>query len=178
MRTLIISLLVCLTITASAQQVEDYFVSSANFYLQDNTELALKTVGKGLDKFPNDPKLMELKKKIEEQQDSDKQKGKDKEGEEEQENSKQNPEDNDGQQESGQEDGRNRGEEGTGSSDENPLNARGEEESENLRDQGERLQKQRYDNILKALENQEQETQRRLMLGKSKSKLGRKQKDW
>ena len=178
MRNFIIFLMFFATNSVCAQQVGDYFVPSANHYLQDETKEALATVNEGLSKFPNDKKLQELKKKIEEQQQDDQKKGEQKKGEDQKENSDQSPEDSESQQKSGQQDGRNKGEDGSGSSDETPLNKEGKEDSQNSKDQGERLQKQRYDNILKALENQEQDTQRRLMMGKSKSKFGRKQKDW
>ncbi|MDG4950472.1 hypothetical protein NLM59_06020 [Weeksellaceae bacterium KMM 9724] len=178
MRTLIILLMIFSSMAVYGQNVDDFFVPSANYYLQDKTEDALDKVNQGLEAHPNNKKLLELKKKIEEQKERDKERGKNNEGKEQDDNAKQNPEENNSQQDSPQDDGRNRGEDGTGSSQEDPMNADGEEPSENIKDQGERLQKERYDNILKALENQEQDTQRRLMMGNSKSKLGRKQKDW
>ena len=162
----------------SAQSVDEFFVASANHYINSQNQEALDKVNKGLSQFPENQKLSELKRKIEEQQNQEQQQGENEKGQDQNEETEQNPDDNDNQQESGQQDGRNQGEQGTGSSDENPLENEGEENSQNNQNQGERLQQQRYDNILKALETQEQNTQRRLMMGKSKAKSGRNQKDW
>lgn len=178
MKPVIIFLFFIVSGMLAAQSASEYFNNSAYAYVQSKNEDALKTVNEGLDKFPGDKKLTELKKKIEEQQENDQQQSENGENKEQDQNSNQNPEDNDSQQQSGQQDGRNEGEQGTGNSDEDPLNADGKENAQNNRDQGQRLQQQRYDNILEALKNQEQNTQRRLMMGKSKSKFGRKQKDW
>lgn len=178
MRSLIISCILLFSLPVLGQNVADYFVPSANHYLQNQNKEALEVVKEGLEKLPNNKKLLELKKKIEEQQEKNKEQGDTKEGDQPDQDAEKSADKSDTEQESAQNDGRNKGEQGTGSSDKDPLEAEGEEPSDNVQDQGERLQKQRYDNILKALENQEQETQRRLMMGDSKSKLGRKQKDW
>ena len=162
----------------SAQSAADYFNDSAFSYINSQNDDALTKVDEGLKKYPSDKKLQELKKKIQEQKDYDSQKGDNQDKSSQDQNSKQDPEENDSPQKSGQQDGRNEGQEGSGSSNEDPLNAEGKENAQNNRDQGQRLQQQRYDQILKAIENQEQSTQRRLMMGKTKSQLGRKQKDW
>lgn len=161
---------------AFSQNAEDYFVTSANSYLQNQTQKALDLVEQGLEEFPEDRKLQELKKKIEEQQEGEGEGGENNQGNDEQ--AKDNPEETDSPQESGDPDGRNQGEQGTGSSDENPLDAIGDEDSENVEDQGKRFRNQRHENLLKALKNQEQDIQRRLLMGEAKSRAGRKQKDW
>ena len=62
MRSFIIFLMLSATISVNAQQVDDYFVPSANQYLQDQTQEALETVNEGLKFFPYNKKLEELKK--------------------------------------------------------------------------------------------------------------------
>ena len=161
-----------------AQSADQYFNASAYAYVQNDNDYALTAVNEGLGKYPSNKKLQELKKKIEEQKENEQQQRQQGENQEQDQNSEKNPDESNSEQQSGQQDGRNEGQEGTGSSDEDPLNAEGKENAQNNRNQGERLQQQRYDNILKALENQEQNTKRRLMMGQSKSKFGRKQKDW
>lgn len=178
MKTFISYILLFLTALSFAQNAEDYFVASANSYLQNQNNEALDFIDQGLTEYPNDEKLQALKKKIEEQQQSESEEGENNQGEENDDSAEENPEDNDSMQQSGDPDGRNQGERGTGSSDEDPLNAPGNEDSDNVQDQGKRLLNQRYENILKALQNQEQEIQRRLLMGEAKSRLGRKQKDW
>lgn len=177
MKLILFTFLMGFTAFVAAQSADEYFNSSAYAYVQSNNRDAMEKVVEGLRKYPTNKKLQELKRKIEEQQDSEQQSNKDEQQQQDQ-NSTQNPDDNDSQQQSGQQDGRNQGNEGTGSSDQDPLNAQGEENAQNNRDQGQRLQQQRFDNVLKAIENQEQDTKRRLMMGKSKSNFGRKQNDW
>lgn len=178
MKTFVSYLLLCLTSFGLAQNSEEYFVASANSYLQNQTGEALEFIEQGLEEFPDDKKLQELKKKIEEQEQNESEQGENNQGEERDEDGEENPEDNDSMQKSGDPDGRNQGESGTGSSDEDPMNAPGNEDSDNVQDQGKRLLNQRYENILKALQNQEQEIQRRLLMGEAKRRMGRKQKDW
>lgn len=177
MRYVLIFIAFMIASFAFAQDAKEYFVASANHYINSQNEEALSVIKEGIAKFPDDKKLQELKKRIEEQNNSDSKKGDAKEGEESEEDNQENPEENQSETESGQEDGRNKGQEGTGSSDEKPQNQQGEEETNANPDNGKKLEKQRYNNILKALENQEQRTQRRLMMGESKTR-GRNQKDW
>ncbi|MDO5656074.1 MAG: hypothetical protein Q4G27_08045 [Flavobacteriaceae bacterium] len=177
MRGLVFFLFVNLFSVINAQSADDYFNSSAYEYLQNNHQTALEFINKGIDEYPGNKKLQELKKRIEEEQEQNQQgEGNKQNTPNDGQDQKQDPSQNN--QNAGQQDGRNEGEQGSGSSDQDPLNATGSEESNHNRDQGARLKQHRYDNILKALEQQEQNTQRRLMMGKSKSKLGRKQKDW
>lgn len=178
MKYLIIFIAFLISGLGLAQEANEYFVASANHYINSQNEQALSTVKEGLSKFPEDKKLQELKKRIEDQKNNDEKEGDNKDGKKQEDDSQQKAEENPSQNESGQQDGRNKGEKGSGSSDEKPLEQEGEEETNRNPDNGKRLEQQRYDNILKALENQEQNTQRRLMMGKSKAKLRRNQKDW
>ncbi|MXV37182.1 hypothetical protein GO491_00615 [Flavobacteriaceae bacterium Ap0902] len=165
-------------IAGYSQSADDYFIDSANEYVNSKSDEALRIIGEGLEKYPDNPKLQALKQKIEEEKDQDNDKGEaDRDGEESEEG-KQESEENQSQQQSNQEDGRNRGEDGAGSSDQQPRTQEGSNDKEGNPKNGTDLQQQRYNQILESLKKQEQNTQRRLMMGENKSQLGRKQKDW
>lgn len=169
-------LLGCL-FTINAQSANDYFVGSANMYVNSKSQEALKVIEEGLETYPENPKLLALKQKIEEEQAQGKGDS-DEDGENSEDGSQQNPDENQNQQKSDQQDGRNQGEKGAGSSDDQSRNQDQQGTRDGSPNQGEDLQRQRYDKILKALQKQEQNTQRRLIMGDNKSQLGRKQKDW
>lgn len=154
----------------NAQSVNEVFNGAANDYINSQNESALEKIEDGLIMFPENKKLQELKRKIEEEKDQDSKQG----NQGNQEKAEQPSEDEQTPNDSGEQDGRNEGEKGSGSSDKNPLESRGEERNKNNAD----LQSERYNDILKSLKGQEQDTQRRLMMGKSKARIGRQDKDW
>lgn len=170
-------LIISCCIIGYAQSAEDYFVGSANQYVNSKSKEALQIIEDGLQKYPDNPKLKALKQKIEEEKeqnqgDSNSDSDQSDKGSQQEEDKTQN------QQKSDQEDGRNKGEQGAGNSDEQARNQQEKNPDEGNPNNGQELQQQRYDQILKALKNQEQNTQRRLMMGDNKAQLGRKQKDW
>lgn len=56
-----------------AQNASDFFTSAGNQFIDGNTETALKTVNRGLDRFPSDEKLQKLKEELEKQQEQEQQ---------------------------------------------------------------------------------------------------------
>ncbi len=56
-----------------AQNASDFFTSAGNQFIDGNTETALKTVNRGLNRFPGDEKLQKLKEELEKQQEQEQQ---------------------------------------------------------------------------------------------------------
>lgn len=171
----IISLIIFIFCVAGyGQSANDYFVQSANQYVNSQLDKALNIVDEGLSKFPNNVKLEALKKKIEEQK-KQKSEGNNKNNKNS-EQGNQNKQDENSQSPK-QDEGENNGDLGTGNSDKKPENNDSHNENMGNPNNGNNEHKN-YDYILKALKKQEQKTQRRLMTGANKANLGRKQKDW
>src|SRR5688572_27357231 len=65
-----ILLIVFLTVgsAAFAQGAQAYFNQSANYYVGGKNAEALRAIGEGLQKYPGDPKLSALQKKLKEEQ--------------------------------------------------------------------------------------------------------------
>ncbi|MCK0199903.1 hypothetical protein [Ornithobacterium rhinotracheale] len=166
----ILSLLVFLSFVCGyAQTSEEYFVSSANLFLQNKNSEALSRVTEGLEKFPDSKKLQALKQKLEQQQKDDKEQQENPDKDQQQ--KKDNPEKDKGDQK-----GENNGEQGKGQNDQMPQ-APEQEEKPNGSPQ-DFLEKERQANRLKVLQEQEKMTKRRMMMGESRAKAGRKSKDW
>ncbi len=96
------SILICLALcaTASAQTATQLFNPPAKEYIYGNTPVASNLVAEALEKFPQDEKLLKLKKLIEEQQQQKDQQNKD----QNQQDQKQDQQQDQQKQQSGQDD--------------------------------------------------------------------------
>ncbi|MCE7997182.1 MAG: hypothetical protein HEP71_34800 [Roseivirga sp.] len=101
MKTLFTTLLLVIGSVCMAQNASDFFSSAGNQFIDGNTETALKTVNRGLDRFPSDEKLKKLKEELEKQQEQEQQEQEQQKQQEEQE--KQDQEKKDQQQKDQQE---------------------------------------------------------------------------
>ncbi|WP_018127421.1 hypothetical protein [Balneola vulgaris] len=61
------------TVVVQAQNADTYFHQSANSYINSQIQQALETVDEGLSRYPNDAKLNELKRKLEEEKEKQQQ---------------------------------------------------------------------------------------------------------
>lgn len=68
-----------------AQNAGEFFSSAGNQFIDGNTETALKTVNRGLDRFPGNEKLSKLKEELEKQQEQEQQEQEQQQQQEEQE---------------------------------------------------------------------------------------------
>lgn len=71
MKTLLTAFFLVLGSVCMAQNAGDFFTSAGNQFIDGNTETALKTVNRGLDRFPGDDKLQKLKEELEKQQEQE-----------------------------------------------------------------------------------------------------------
>lgn len=163
--------------TIYAQSADDYFAQSAYAYINSQTDQALERVNQGISQYPNNQKLQALKQKIEEQKDNEA--GQDQQSQQQpsEDDSQQQSDPQDSQNQQGQQDGQDRGEQGAGSSDQETRENEGQQ-SEADKQENTSQESSRYDRMLEALSKQEQNTQKRLLMGESRQRLGRNQKDW
>lgn len=168
-------LLIIISINTKAQTAKEYFVGAANLYINSKNSESLKKVDEGLVKYPKDEKLRKLKDKLKQKQQDDKREGEQENGNKSAQNNKQKGEEKDTPSNAGKENGEDNGKKGTGESNLTPEEKKGREGAQ---ESARNLEKSRYDNILKALEKQEQNTQRQLMMGRTQLKAGSKEKDW
>ena len=68
MRVLLTCLMLMIGSLAIAQNVDSFFNSGGNQFIEGNTEAALNTVTRGLKRFPNSEKLQKLKELLEQKQ--------------------------------------------------------------------------------------------------------------
>lgn len=166
-------LLLIYAVNSFAQDANDYFNESAEFYLKNQSKTAIYHLEKGLEKFPSNKKLKALKNLLDQKEQNQKQKKEDKKNNSEQKN--QQPE-QENPSESNQQDGINKGEKGEGSSNEQ-LNRDENQSQRNANDDSGR-EKSNYNHILKALQQREKEIQQRLLRGKTRAEAKRNEKDW
>lgn len=95
MRTLITVLFFMIGAACMAQNANDFFNSAGNQYIEGDTETALNTVTRGLERYPGDEKLQKLYEKLTQQQKKEQQQ---KEQEEQQEQQQQEQEQKDQEQ--------------------------------------------------------------------------------
>lgn len=152
-----------------AQTGQEYFVSSANLFLQNKNSEALSRVTEGLSKFPNNKKLQALKQKLEQQQKDDKE-------QQENSNKQQQQQKDDTEKDKGDPEGKNNGEQGNGQNKLMPESSQQDEKKQGS--PYDFLEKERQANRLNALKDEEKFTKRRMMMGEGRAKAGRRAKDW
>lgn len=172
-----IILLLIFAIGGYAQTADDLFAQSAYAYINSQNDQALELVNDAIKKYPTNLKLHALKEKIEEQKDNQGGEGEQSQTQPQQDDSDQESEEQDDQNQRGQQDGRDEGEQGAGSSDQDTREQQGDQ-SDSQNPENTSLESSRYDRMLEALSKQEQNTQRRLLMGESRQRMGRNQKDW
>jgi outer membrane biosynthesis protein TonB len=74
MKALITALLLIAGSVCMAQNASDFFTSAGNQFIDGNTETALNTVNRGLERFPNDARLQKLLEELQKQQEQEQQK--------------------------------------------------------------------------------------------------------
>ncbi len=157
-----------------SQNAEEFFNLSSQEYIQGNKEIAMQTVNKGLNQFPNNPKLTALKEKLEEEQENQ-DKNQDQENKENQ-DKKQDEKQQENQQQNDQQNQENEPKDERGKRKPNepkpePKDGEGEPRKEQIsREDAERL--------LKSLDKDEQEIQRKLNQQKIKEKPIKTEKNW
>jgi len=134
---------------------ESYFNEAAKMYVVNNNEAALEIVNNGLSKYPSDKKLKELKKKLEEKKDNKKDKDKDKKDDKKDgdKDKKDDKGDKDKKNEKPQDDGKPK-----------PMPGG--------------ISKQRLENLLDAVNNEEKKIQDKVNAKKVKGKPVQTEKDW
>lgn len=143
------------------QSKEDYFIESANLFLNNKNTEALDRVEEGLYKFPNDKKLEALKKKLEEQKEGKQNKEKDQNEKSEKNKNKENKESNENKKKQEQ----------------NKASGKEKEKTEEPQTNSD-LREEMYNSILKSLEKEEKKTKKRLMRQMGKREYTQKEKDW
>lgn len=73
MKILFTALLLAIGSVCMAQNAGEFFASAGNQFIDGNTETALKTVNRGLDRFPSNEKLQKLKEELEKKQEQEQQ---------------------------------------------------------------------------------------------------------
>ena len=134
---------------------ENYFNEGSKMYILGNNPAALEIVNEGLDKYPSDRKLRELKKKIEKKKDDKKDKNKDKKDDKKDgdKDKKDDKGDKDKKNEKPQDDGKPK-----------PMPGG--------------ISKQRLENLLDAVNNEEKKIQDKVNAQKVKGKPIQTEKDW
>jgi hypothetical protein len=144
---------------------ESYFNEAAKMYVVNNSKAALEIVNDGLNKYPSDKKLNELKKKLEEKKDN---KNKDKK-DDKKDGNKDKKDNKDGKDKDKKDD---KGDKDKGKNDNKPGN------------QGQPkpmpggISKQRTENLLDAVNNEEKKIQDKVNAQKVKGKPVQTEKDW
>lgn len=154
-----------------AQNANDYFNQSAEFYLKNQSKIALSHLEKGLEKYPSSQKLKALKKLLEQRNKKQK-----KEDEKENSSKQENKPDQKNEMESQKQNGENKGEKGSGSNNEQLNQDKNKPQRNNNGEFG--TEKSNYNQILKALQKQEKSIQRRLLRNKTRAEAKRNEKDW
>ena len=92
MRTLITLLLLMMGSLCMAQNATDFFNSAGNQFIDGDTQTALSTVNRGLERYPSDEKLKKLRDELMKQQEQEQQQQQQEQQEQNQDQEKQNQE--------------------------------------------------------------------------------------
>ncbi|MBV7440232.1 hypothetical protein KRX57_02250 [Weeksellaceae bacterium TAE3-ERU29] len=157
MKNWFIFTLICFSGFLWGQSRDDYFIESANLFLNNKNTEALDKVEEGLYKFPKDKKLEALKKKLEEQKESEKNK------------KEQNNKTNKNKQDERNNENNKKQEQKASGKEKNQT----EEPQTNID-----FRKEMYNSILESLEKEEKRTKKRLMRQMGKREYTPKEKDW
>ncbi len=166
MKIIVFIFIVLVSFSAKGQESADnYFKESAKMYVLGNNAGALQIVNEGLDTYPSDKKLNELKKKLEEKKDNNKDKDK-KDDKKEEDKKDQDKKDGDKDKKDDKKDGgkdkKNEKPEGDGKPKPMPGG----------------ISKQRLENLLDAVNNEEKKIQDKVNGQKVKGKPVQTEKDW
>ena len=140
MRILFTILFFMIGATCMAQNATDFFNSAGNQYIEGDTQTALNTVNRGLERYPNDEKLQKLKEKLT------------------QEKQKQEQEQQEQQQNQEQQDQQDQNQENQEQKDQEQQNQEQQEQQQN-QEQQEQQQKQQQEEGEEGEEQEQQEQQ-------------------
>lgn len=168
MKTLLTILFLLMTHMTYAQDAGTYFHSAANTYCKGDMAKATQTLNEGLAKYPNDPKLNKLKKKLEEEKKKeDEKKKKEEEKKKEDEKKKQD-------QQKKEEDKKNQDDKDK-KDDKNQDNKK-EEQDKRPQPQQSKLSEKQAEQLLNALQQEEKKLQDKHK--KAKGTPVKVEKDW
>lgn len=160
MRFIVLIFFVLVSFSVKGQgSADNYFKEGAKMYVLGNTAAALQIVDNGLSKYPSDRKLRELKKKLEEKKDKDKNKDKNKDKKDDKKDGDKDKKDNKGDQNKDKKD-----------------NKPGNQGQPKPMPGG--ISKQRTENLLDAVNNEEKKIQDKVNAQKVKGKPVQTEKDW
>lgn len=160
-------------VSLQAQSADDFFHQSAQAYIHSDLQTAKQLVLEGLNRYPNDPKLNELKDKLEEEEQNQQQQNQNQQNQnqdQEQEQEQQNQQQDQQQNEEDEQEQQNQQQEG-----QNESEPKEPEEGEAV--QSKEISKEDAEKILKALAQKEKELLKEFKKQKSKDSATH-DKDW
>lgn len=164
----------CLGLIASAQSAQSAFNSSAKEYISGNKAMAKQIALAALEQFPNDPKLNQLLKKMEDEENQDQQnQNQDQENQDNQDkkDDQQNQQNQENQDQENQDDPNNKPDDGDKKDQE-------EKQGEQPKPQAGKISREDAERLLEALSKEEQDVQQKVNEEKIKGKPVRTEKDW
>ncbi|CAM1339111.1 hypothetical protein [Tenacibaculum aestuarii] len=176
-------ILVCLasTLMQAQSSATNFFNAGAQLYTYGKTQSAKDIVNDGLQAFPNDRKLNALKKKIEEEEEKNKNKDqKDQQNKDQKDNkNKQNDQNND--QKGDDKDKKNDNQDQKNDDQNNqqkPNQDQKDKQNQQPKPQQGNMTPEQMKQLLESLNNEENKTQKKINAQKSKGRKVKQEKDW